>query len=145
MHWERLVRSARAVLGLSLAMLIATGADALADDISKFPGFAEAELTPSRSVECGELRPILQRLPDLDRRVDLWAVGKLVGVQTDDALWFLVICALPDVRILCVTYESNGMKVGDRVYLRGAYERKDDHHVLLDPCLASWAEQGAVQ
>jgi hypothetical protein len=42
MHWERLVRSARAVLGLSLAMLIATGADALADDISKFPGFAEA-------------------------------------------------------------------------------------------------------
>lgn len=145
MHWERLVRSARAVLGLSLAMLIATGADALADDIWKFPGFAEAERTPSRSVECGELRLILQRLPDLDRRVDLWAAGKLVGVQTDGALWFLVICALPDVRILCVTYESNGMKVGDRVYLRGAYERKDDHHVLLDPCLASPAEEGAAQ
>lgn len=118
---------------------------AWADDISKFPGFAEAERSPARSVECGEIRPILQQLPELGRRVDLWSIGKLVGVQTDGALWFLVICALPDVRILCVTYESNGMKVGDRVYLRGAYDRKDDNHVLLDPCLATLAEDGAAQ
>lgn len=124
-------------------VLTLVGVSARADDISRFPGFAEAERSPARSVECGELRPILQQLPELDRRVDLWSVGKLVGVQTDGALWFLVICALPDVRVLCVTYESNGMKVGDRVHLRGAYDRKDDNHVLLDPCLATPAEDAA--
>jgi hypothetical protein len=124
------------------AGLIAVSAGAKADDISTYPGFAEAERSAQRSVACGELRSILQRLPERDRRVDLWAVGNLVGVQTDGALWYLVICALPDIRILCVTYESNGMKVGDRVSFRGAFERKDDNHVLLDPCLAGAAEEG---
>ncbi len=38
---------------------------------------------------------------------------------------------------MCVTYSRNGMKIGDRVTLRGAYRAVDDRHVVLDPCLAS--------
>lgn len=84
---------------------------------------------------------MLSGLPELDRRVDLWVVGKLEAVKTDGALWYLVLCALPDVRILCVTYSSNDMQVGDRVFARGAYARPDDNHVLLDPCLANFPEK----
>jgi hypothetical protein len=46
-------------------------------------------------------------------------------------------CASPDVRVLCVTYQSNDMKRGDAVLFRGGYSRIDEDHVALDPCLAS--------
>jgi len=39
--------------------------------------------------------------------------------------------------VMCVTYESNDMKVGDRVFMKGAYRRIDRNHAVLDPCLAS--------
>lgn len=38
---------------------------------------------------------------------------------------------------MCVTYDDNGMKLGERVTLRGGYSRQDEHHGVLDPCLAS--------
>jgi hypothetical protein len=41
-----------------------------------------------------------------------------------------------DVQVMCVTYQSNGMKAGDRVLFRGAYTRLDENHVVLGPCLA---------
>ena len=34
-------------------------------------------------------------------------------------------CNLPDVRLTCVTYKSNDMKVGDRVSIKGGYNRVD--------------------
>ncbi len=42
---------------------------------------------------------------------------------------------------MCVTYQSNDMKVGDAVEMRGAYRRLDANHVVLDPCLAQAEEQ----
>jgi hypothetical protein len=101
------------------------------------PALAEAEVPAERSAECGELRSMLHDLPELDRRIDLWVAGDAEAVQTDGALWYLVLCAAPDIRVLCVTYEANGMKRGDRIIARGAYSRRDDDHVMLDPCLAS--------
>lgn len=101
------------------------------------PAFAEAEVPAERAAECGELRNMSRDLPQLDRRIDLWVVGNALAVQTDGALWYLVLCAAPDIRVLCVTYEDNGMKIGDRIIARGAYSRRDDDHVMLDPCLAS--------
>lgn len=76
-------------------------------------------------------------LPLLEQRISLTVAGELTAIQTDGALWYLVMCASPDVRILCVTYQSNDMKPGDLVLFRGGYGRIDDDHVALDPCLAS--------
>lgn len=120
-----------------VVLLAATTLRTTAEDLIGRPGLAEAEMPPERSAECRELRSALEGLPELDRRIDLWVTGDAVAVQTDGALWYLVLCALPDIRVLCVTYEGNDMKVGDRVSARGAYSRRDEDHVLLDPCLAS--------
>jgi hypothetical protein len=120
---------------LSAAALFSS---ALADDALKGrPALAEAEVPAERAAECGELRSMLRDLPELDRRIDLWVAGDALAVQTDGALWYLVLCAAPDISVLCVTYEDNGMKKGDRIIVRGAYSRRDDDHVMLDPCLAS--------
>ena len=73
--------------------------------------------------------------PDPGFRIDLSVVGELTLVRTDGALWYLVTCR--DLRVMCVTYESNDMKVGDRVFMNGAYRRIDRNHAVLDPCLAS--------
>ena len=67
-------------------------------------------------------------------RIDLAIVGNLTLVKTDGALWYLVMCQ--ELRIMCVTYESNNMKIGDQVLFRGGYKRLDENHAVLDPCLA---------
>ena len=69
-----------------------------------------------------------------EERIDLAIAGRLTLVRTDGALWYLVMCS--DLRIMCVTYESNGMKIGDRVLFRGGYKRLDQNHAVLDPCMA---------
>jgi hypothetical protein len=120
--------------------VLLTGAfsSAAADDALKGrPGLAEAEVPAERAAECGELRSTLRDLPELDRRIDLWVAGNAAAVQTDGALWYVVLCNAPDIRVLCVTYEGNGMQRGNRVIARGAYSRRDEDHVMLDPCLAS--------
>jgi hypothetical protein len=118
--------------------LIGFFSSAFADDALKGrPALAEAEVPAERSAECRELRSMLRDLPELDRRIDLWVVGDAAAVQTDGVLWYVVVCNAPDIRVLCVTYEGNDMQRGDRVIARGAYSRRDEDHVMLDPCLAS--------
>ena len=68
-------------------------------------------------------------------RIDLAIAGKLTLVKGDGALWYLVMCS--DLRVMCVTYESNDMKAGDTVLFRGGYTRLDPNHAVLDPCLAN--------
>ena len=63
--------------------------------------------------------------------------GVVSLLRTDGALWYVAVCAEPGVRVLCVTYGANDLKLGDRAVLRGGYSRQDRRHVLLDPCLAS--------
>jgi hypothetical protein len=74
-------------------------------------------------------------LPPREERIDFAVTGDLTLVKGDGALWYLVVCS--DVRVMCVTYESNDMKVGQRVFMRGGYRRLDERHAVLDPCLAS--------
>ena len=38
-----------------------------------------------------------------------------------------------DVRVMCVTYESNDMKAGDPVIFKGGYNRLDDNHIMSTP------------
>jgi hypothetical protein len=38
---------------------------------------------------------------------------------------------------VCVSYEQNERKAGDKVYFRGDCRRLDPNHAVLGPCLAT--------
>jgi hypothetical protein len=98
------------------------------------PAFSAPDQPPKRFAACDEVRKMSEGLPQDDKRIDLAVTGDLTLVKSDGALWYLVIC--DDVRIMCVTYESNDMRLGERVFMRGGYRRLDPRHAVLDPCLA---------
>jgi len=109
---------------------------AYADDVfTNRPAFSPAETPPKASARCEQLRTMAEGVPNEGDRIDLSVTGKLTLVKTDGALWYLVVCS--DLRVMCVTYQSNDMKIGDNVEMRGAYRRLDPNHAILDPCLAS--------
>jgi hypothetical protein len=99
------------------------------------PAFSPAEQPPERPAVCEEVRAMSAGLEPSESRIDLEIVGKLTLIKTDGVLWYLVMCS--DLRIMCVTYQSNDMNVGDRVLFRGGYKRLDENHAVLDPCLAN--------
>jgi hypothetical protein len=63
--------------------------------------------------------------------------GELVFVGTagGGAVVYLVMCKAPDPEVLCVAYETNGMKPGDRAIVTGAFIPHGRDHIRLDPCL----------
>ncbi|CAN7715550.1 hypothetical protein LJR098_003399 [Rhizobium sp. LjRoot98] len=102
------------------------------------PGLTYPEGTPQEIATCANLSgTILNFQAESYQRVDLWATGPLTIVDTDGVLWYIGICSLPGIRVLCVTYSDNGMRVGEVVTVRGGMAIQDSKHVLLDPCLAS--------
>ncbi|MBN9050391.1 MAG: hypothetical protein J0H78_13080 [Rhizobiales bacterium] len=113
------------------------------DGFASVPAFSPGDLPARRASSCEELRVMADALAaqqsargdDPDTRVDLTLAGPLVLVQRAGPLWYLVMCR--DLRVMCVTYQDNGMKPGDRVTMKGAYRRVDQNHALLDPCLAN--------
>lgn len=136
---------ARIVLaGLSCMTIGAVAASpppANADDLDHLladrPAFSAPE-QPARSWgRCADIRPMADDLPDMDGRIDLSVSGAVAEVKTDGILWYVVLCDTPDVKVLCVTYSANDLKVGDLAFAKGGYRRVDRNHALLDPCLAS--------
>lgn len=124
-------RAASAALAVLLSSLPAT-----ADDVfTNRPAFSEPDQPPKAFANCEQVGPMSEGLPQGDNRIDFAVTGDLTLVKSDGALWYLVMCS--DVRVMCVTYESNDMKIGERVFMRGGYRRLDDRHAVLDPCLAS--------
>lgn len=119
----------------ALALLLATLPASAQDIFANRPAFSPPEQRPGVTARCDEVRAMAEGLPVLETRIDLWVAGALTLVKTDGALWYLVVC--DDLRIMCVTYESNDMQVGERVVMRGGYRRLDPRHAVLDPCLAS--------
>jgi hypothetical protein len=108
---------------------------ALAEDpFANRPAFSEADQPARAPAECSAIRSMSAGMPEPESRIDLSVVGTLSLVKTDGALWYLMMCT--DVRVLCVTYQSNGMQPGDRVVFQGGYIRRDANHIQLDPCLA---------
>jgi hypothetical protein len=63
--------------------------------------------------------------------------GTLSHVETDGALAYLIMCGQGGAQVMCVTYQTNGMKPGDTVLFAGGYSRVGEKQVMLDPCLAS--------
>jgi hypothetical protein len=126
-------------VGFALALLLplaSAGAQEAQDPVlAKRPAFSLGDQPAQSYARCDELRRMSADLPDdLQFRIDLSITGELTSVRTDGALWYLTMCG--DVRIMCVTYESNEMKTGERVFMKGGYRRLDANHALLDPCLA---------
>ena len=111
------------------------------DIFANRPAFSPAEAPAASPGRCDQIRAMAEGLGQPDFRIDLALDGELTAVQTDGVLWYLVVCNLPDLRVMCVTYQSNDMKPGEHVALRGAYRRVDPNHAVLDPCLASRPEQ----
>lgn len=113
------------------------------DGFASVPAFSPGDLPARRAASCEDLRAMADALAaqqsargdDPDTRIDLTLAGPLVLVQRQGPLWYLVMCR--DLRVMCVTYQDNGMKPGDRVTMKGAYRRVDQNHALLDPCLAN--------
>jgi hypothetical protein len=98
------------------------------------PAFSEGNEPAKKPATCQELRRMSAGLKPPDTRIDLAIIGELTLVKPDGALWYMAMCQ--DVQVMCVTYQQNGMKAGDRVLFRGAYARLDENHVVLAPCLA---------
>jgi hypothetical protein len=101
------------------------------------PAFSRPEQVAPKTASCDDIAGQLPDSVPADTRVDLAIAGPVSLVRTDGALWYVAVCADPGVRVLCVTYSGNDLKIGDRAILRGGYNRQDRRHVLLDPCLAS--------
>ena len=135
LEFEVTVKSVARHLAL-LAVLFAQTA-AAEDIFATRPAFSRAEQPAAASAHCDQIRTMSEGIGEPDFRIDLSLDGKLTALQSDGALWYLVVCNLPDLRVMCVTYESNDMKPGDRVVVKGAYRRIDPNHAVLDPCLAS--------
>ncbi|MEZ0170711.1 hypothetical protein [Microvirga sp. TS319] len=100
--------------------------------------FAPAETIPGSPARCSEIKDVIRDVPTppgLDR-IDFSAVGALSLVHFDGVLAYMGICTEPDAKVLCVTYSTNDLKVGEIVILTGSYRKMAANFVVLDPCLA---------
>ena len=125
-------------LALCLTLALATPAPLRAQEDDFFahrPAFSRGDQPAREYARCEDVRVQAEGVDDPGFRVDLSVVGKLTLVKTDGVLWYLVVCS--DLRVMCVAYQRNDMKVGDRVTVKGGYRRLDPNHAVLDPCLAN--------
>ncbi len=119
-----MVRLAIAIFGLTTLLVAA-------------PVQIVAQPAPSFLAKCGELRNAVANLKPKDGEalITIEVEGELTTVKSDGALVYLLMCRPPDPMVLCVTYETNGRKAGERVILTGSYSQRGPNHILLDPCL----------
>ena len=118
-----------------LGLLLVIGPAYAGDVFTNRPAFSPPETPAQAPARCEDLRAMAEGVTEQDDRIDLTVTGKLTLVKTDGALWYLVVCS--DLRVMCVAYQGNDMKVGDLVEIAGAYRRLDPNHAVLDPCLAT--------
>jgi len=110
----------------------------VADDVLKDrPAFSLGDQPAQSSAQCDDIRKMSAGLARPDYRIDLTITGELTTVRGDGALWYLLMCR--DVRVLCVTYESNDMKAGD---LQPA--RRQPHHARPLPCQSALKSLPAI-
>lgn len=125
-------------LALAPALLFAAAGQSFAEECCDPAGpFRLGESYADQPATCETLRGWVERAPQVDARITMSVRGALSAVESDGALAYLVMCAEPDVRVLCVTYSTNDMRPGDVVLFAGGYARVGEEQVMLDPCLAS--------
>lgn len=99
--------------------------------------FRAGEAYPETLATCETIGQWADRAPTTDNRITLGIKGQLTGVHTDGVLAYLLMCEPSQVQVMCATYSANDLARGDVVVFGGGYSRLDDHHVVLDPCLAA--------
>ncbi|CAN7485408.1 hypothetical protein LJR090_004006 [Bosea sp. LjRoot90] len=100
------------------------------------PTALSAQPEPTFRASCAELRGALKTLAGRDGElITIQVEGPLTMVKTGAGLTYLGLCQAPDPQVLCVTYDDNGRKAGERVVVSGSWEQVGPDHVKLDPCL----------
>ena len=99
--------------------------------------FREGEGWADTAATCENLGYWAERAPTTNDRVSMSVKGKLSGVHWNGVLAYLEMCDSRGLRVVCVTYETNGMLAGDVVAFGGGLASRNKEWVVLDPCLAS--------
>jgi hypothetical protein len=106
--------------------------------------FADPDMKPDYQARCHEVRELTKDRETGATRVDFSVTGPLALVHFDGTLAYLGLCGTaPDPKVLCVTYQTNDMKVGDVVTVAGGYSRPNPDFIVLDPCLAQRPDETA--
>ncbi len=106
--------------------------------------FADPDMQPSYRARCHEVRELTKDRETGATRVDFSVTGPLALVHFDGTLAYLGLCGTaPDPKVLCITYQTNDMKVGEVVTVAGGYSRPNPDFIVLDPCLAQRPEKAA--
>lgn len=74
-----------------------------------------SEAYPEVPATCETAKYWIEHAPETDDRVSFAITGKLVQVEWDGALAYLIMCDEKDVQVMCVTYRKDGREVGDTV------------------------------
>jgi hypothetical protein len=135
---------------LRLSQLVATmlilGSvqSALSQEEAEKNPFADPDMQPSYQARCHEVRELTKDHETGATRVDFSVTGPLALVHFDGTLAYLGLCGTaPAPKVLCVTYQTNDMRVGDVVTVAGGYSRPNDDFIVLDPCLAQRPDEPA--
>ena len=128
-----------------LAILLALSAvSALGQEDAQKNPFADPDMKPAYTPQCHEVRALTKDRETGETRIDFSVTGPLALVHFDGTLAYLGLCGTPpDPKVLCVTYQTNDMKVGDVVTVAGGYSRPNPDFIVLDPCLAQRADEPA--
>ncbi len=111
--------------------------NALAQEEPEKSPFADPDMHPTYQARCHEVRALTNNRETGATRIDFSVTGPLALVHFDGTLAYLGICGTaPDPKVLCITYQTNDMKVGDVVTVAGGYSRPNPDFIVLDPCLA---------
>jgi hypothetical protein len=97
---------------------------------------ARAQPPPLFQARCSELRGAMSGLHGRqeEERTQIEVVGPLASVRDADGIVYLGLCGTPDPRVVCVTHQTMGRKVGDRVIVNGTILPRDPDLVQLEPC-----------
>lgn len=126
------------------ALLAIAAAPALGQEEPEKNPFADPDMQPSYRAQCHEVRALTKDRETGMARVDFSVTGPLALVHFDGTLAYLGLCGTaPDPKVLCITYQTNDMKVGEVVTVAGGYSRPNPDFIVLDPCLATRPEEPA--
>lgn len=132
------IRACRRALLSAFALVLLPAAQLRAEECCDPAGpFRPGEAYAEEPATCETIGHWIGRAPGADRRITLTARGALAAVETDGVLAYLIMCPEPGVQVMCVAYNTNGMKPGEVVTFAGGYSRVGEKQVMLDPCLAS--------
>jgi hypothetical protein len=85
---------------------------------------------------CSELRGAMSGLRGRheEERTTIEVVGPLASVGDAGGIVSVGLCGPPDPRVVCVTNDTMGRKIGDRVVVTGTILPRDPDLVQLEPC-----------